>query len=84
MFCIEQLIVFMSLLVLNSLQDIVTALPKSSSNNFNSEETELSESLKFDDDLESNFFITESEFKVLDFFLVFVIYLLFDSCCSNM
>ena len=84
MFCIEQLIVFMSLLVLNSLQDIVTALPKSSSNSFNSEETELSESLKFDDDLESNFFITESEFKVLDFFLVFVIYLLFDSCCSNM
>ena len=75
MFCIEQLIVFMSLLVLNSLQDIVTALPKSSSNSFNSEETELSESLKFDDDLESNFFITESEFKVLDFFLVLVFYL---------
>ena len=60
---------------MKSLQDIVTALPKSFSNNVNSDETELSKSLKFDDDLESNFFITESEFKVLDFFLVLVFYL---------
>ena len=58
----------MSLLVLNSLQNINTALPKSSSNSINADETELSKYLKFDDDLESDFFITESEFKVFVFF----------------
>ena len=65
----------MSLLVLNSLQDVFTALPKSFSNSVNADETELSKFFKFDDDRESNFFITESKFEVfvLYIFVLFII-----------